>query len=96
MKQTILFIAILAVAAIAAESHASVRCLQWVQDQNVRDNKYGIRFAAEGATLVVYDANINRGAWDVSTIATEPRYSHPIRRAGFRKVRAGDFVEIIQ
>lgn len=88
--------AALAVIGLAAESRASAHRNQWVQDQNAQDNKYGIWFSVEGSTLVVNDPVENRAAWDVETVATDPTFSRPILRAGFKFVRAGNFVEAIQ
>ena len=95
MKQIIFIVGVLAVAGLAAESRASAHRNQWVQDQNAQDNKFGIRFAAEGTTLLVNDPVENRAAWDVETVATDPTFSRPVLRAGFRTVRAGDFAERI-
>jgi hypothetical protein len=96
MKRFLLSVPVVMVAMLYAESHASAQRLRWVQTQNARDNEYGIRFAAEGDTLVIFDPSVNRGAFDVETVAMEPRFSRPILRAGFRKVRAGNFEETIR
>ncbi len=95
MKRFLLLIPVVMAVMLYAESHASAQRLQWVQNQNARTVS-DIRFAAEGDTLVIYDANINWAAWSVNTVATQPQYSVPIRRAGFRFVRAGQFKEQIQ
>ncbi len=95
MKHALWFIVALGVVSLAMEAHASTHRNQWVKDQNAQDNKFGIRFAAEGTTLVVNDPVENRAAFDVETVATDPTFSRPVLRAGFRTVRAGTFVERI-
>lgn len=99
MKHELWFVVALGVASVAVEAHASAQRLQWVQKQNAKvaqDDDVALRWEADGDTLVIIDDDLNQGAFFVSTIAMEPHFNRPILRAGFRFVRAGNFVEAIR
>ena len=97
MRRAILFVAALAVAGIAVECHRSIVREEYVEGQNAFGHD-DIRFSSEGAwneTLVIYDDN-DRDESDAKLCSTNPRFTRPFLRAGFRYVRVGNFVRRIQ
>jgi hypothetical protein len=97
VSRAILVVAALAVAGIAVECRGSIVREQYVVDQN----NFGhddIRFSSERAwneTLVIYDDN-DRDESDAKLCSTNPRFTCPFLRAGFRYLRVGIFVRRIQ
>jgi hypothetical protein len=97
VKQTILFVAALAVAGIAVECRGSIVREEYVAGQNAFHHS-DIRFSSEGAwneTFVIYDDH-DRDEFDADTCATDPYFTRAFHRRGFEWVRAGSIVRRIR